>query len=277
MVQDSGTHGHPQADKEKLERVMNAIGKKILVLSGKGGVGKSTVAVNLAVELSKKGYKTGLLDIDLHGPSVPRMTGLSGQRCHGDNETLIPIVVSETLKVMSIDFLLDDINKAVIWRGPMKNSVIQQLLANTDWGELDYLVIDSPPGTGDEPLSAAQLVGINAGAVVVTTPQAVSIGDVRKCLTFCNQVMLPIWGLIENMSSVVCPHCGEKFDIFKSDGGKQLSEESGLTLLGSLPIDPGIATGGDAGMSISESKTTDVVQDELGKIVETLLSKIHKK
>ncbi len=269
--------GHPQADTEKLNATMSAIGKKILVLSGKGGVGKSTVAVNLATELSKQGHKVGLLDVDLHGPSIPRMTGLEGQRIGGDGDNFYPLEVSANLKVMSIAFMLENTSQAVIWRGPMKYSVIQQLLANTVWGELDYLVIDAPPGTGDEPLGTAQLVGVNAGAVIVTTPQQVSIGDVRRCITFCNQVMLPIWGVIENMSSVICPHCGESFDIFKSDGGKKLADELSLSLLGSLPIDPGIVIGADAGLSISESQACPPVKQEMEKIVENLKAKIHKK
>lgn len=270
-------HGHPQADTEKLNATMSAIKKKILVLSGKGGVGKSTVAVNLATELSNQGYKVGLLDVDLHGPSVPRLVGLEGQRCGGTEDCFEPLQVNDNLKVMSIAFMLENSSQAVIWRGPMKYSVIQQLLANTDWGKLDYLVIDAPPGTGDEPLGVAQLVGVNAGAVIVTTPQQVSIGDVRRCITFCNQVMLPIWGLVENMSSVVCPHCGETFDIFKSDGGRHLAEELNLPLLGSLPIDPAIVVGADTGLSISQSQACPPVKQELAKIVSNLLNKIHKK
>ncbi len=268
--------GHPQADMEKLNNVMAGVGKKILVLSGKGGVGKSTVAANLAIELSKRGKKVGLLDVDLHGPSIPRMTGLEGQRCGGDAENFHPLEVNENLKVMSIAFLLESTTQAVIWRGPMKHSVIQQLLANTAWGELDYLVIDAPPGTGDEPLGTAQLVGVNAGAVIVTTPQQVAIGDVRRCITFCEQVMLPVWGLIENMSSVVCPHCNEVFDIFKSGGGKKLAEDVNLPLLGSMPIDPAVAAGADSGIGISDSTASEKVQQELQTIVDNMLKKIHK-
>ena len=268
--------GHPQADMEKLNRTMSAIGKKILVLSGKGGVGKSTVAVNIASELAAKGNKVGLLDIDFHGPSIPRMVGLEGQRCNGDEDNFYPLEVNENLKVMSISFLLENTSQAVIWRGPMKHSVIQQMLANTVWGELDYLVIDSPPGTGDEPLGAAQLVGINAGAVIVTTPQQVAIGDVRRCITFCGQVMLPIWGMVENMASVVCPHCNQVFDIFKAGGSEKLANETNTELLGSIPIDPAVAAGGDSGTIISQTNASETVKNVLHNIVENLLKKIHK-
>lgn len=272
--QQPSSPNHPQADMVKLKNNMSAIGKKILVLSGKGGVGKSTVAANMAIELSKKGYKVGLLDVDLHGPSIPRMTGLSGQQTDFSQQDITPIQLSENLKVMSIAFLLQDNSKAVIWRGPMKYSIIQKLLADTVWGELDYLVIDSPPGTGDEPLSAAQLVGENAGAVIVTTPQKVAIEDVARCIAFCDEVKLPVWGLIENMVGLYCPHCDKSIDIFGKDGGKKLAKETNLDLLASIPIDPAVAFGADMGQSIAELKTSEKLQQEFNNAVENLLAKI---
>jgi len=272
------TNGHPQADLQKLQDNMAAIGKKILVLSGKGGVGKSTVAVNIASELARKGHKVGLLDVDLHGPSIPRMTGLPGQKCFGLEGQIMPKNVSDNLKVMSIAFLIPDDTQAVIWRGPMKHSVIQQLLADTIWGELDYLVIDAPPGTGDEPLSVARLVGTDAGAVIVTTPQKVAIEDVRRCITFCQQVMLPVWGIIENMAGLICPHCKKEIDLFgNASGGKELAEQTGLDLLGRLLFDPVIADGADAGLTIPECSVTAETHQQFDQMLENLISKIQKK
>ncbi len=271
------SHGHPQADNKKLQENMARIGKKILVLSGKGGVGKSTVAANIAIELADKGYKVGLLDVDFHGPSIPRMTGLAGQKTFGTDDEFIPLGVSENLRVMSIAFLLADDSQAIIWRGPMKYSVITKLLADTLWGELDYLVIDAPPGTGDEPLGVAQQVGINAGAVVVTTPQMVSIEDVRRCITFCNQVFLPIWGIVENMSGFVCPHCDKTVQLFGQDGGARLAEETGIDLIGKIPMDPQIVAGSDEGYSIADSSVSKATRDAFDALVDKLLVKIGKK
>lgn len=266
---------HPQADMEKLNRSMAGIGKKILVLSGKGGVGKSTVAVNIAAELARKGFKVGLLDVDLHGPSVPRMVGRVGQKCFGMADEIVPLDVTDNLKVMSIAFLIPDDTQATIWRGPMKYSIIRKLLADTAWGRLDYLVIDAPPGTGDEPLSVAQLVGSDAGAVLVTTPQQVAVEDVHRCITFCSQVMLPIWGIVENMSGLYCPHCEKEIPVFGSGGGEQLAAVTNLDLLGRLPIHPEIATGADAGLAIAECSVPEKIHGHLDGIIHQLLSKIQ--
>ncbi len=271
-------NGHPQADMQKLQDNMAAIGKKILVLSGKGGVGKSTVAVNIAAELARKGFQVGLLDVDLHGPSVPRMTGLPGQKCFGLEDQIMPLNVSDNFKVMSVAFLIPDDTQAVIWRGPMKYSVIQKLLADTVWGDLDYLVIDAPPGTGDEPLSVAQLVGTDAGAVIVTTPQKVAVEDVRRCITFCHQVMLPVWGIVENMAGLLCPHCQTEINIFGShSGGTELAEQTGLDLLGRLLIDPAIADGADAGLSIADCSVPAHVHQQMDQIIDNLMPKIQLK
>jgi Mrp family chromosome partitioning ATPase/predicted Fe-Mo cluster-binding NifX family protein len=274
--QQTARHGHPQADMQKLNAAMAMIKKKILVLSGKGGVGKSTIAVNLAVELARQGSKVGLLDVDLHGPSIPRMAGLSGQKCFGLENQIMPLAISENLKVMSIAFLIPDDTQAVIWRGPMKYAVIQQLLADTVWGELDYLVIDAPPGTGDEPLSVAQLIGNNAGAVVVTTPQKVAVEDVRRCITFCQQLGLPVWGIIENMAWLTCPHCRKKIHLFgQTSGGRQLADDTGLNLLGSLPIDPQIADGADDGLAIGDCPVSASTRQVLDQILITLTEKMN--
>lgn len=242
--------GNPQDKqfqmRQALDKRMCEIKNKIIVMSGKGGVGKSTTAVNLALALVKQGKKVGLLDIDIHGPSIPKMFGLEGKRPNADDEGIHPLEVFG-LKVMSIGFLLASTSEATIMRGPMKHGAIQQLLADVVWGELDYLLLDCPPGTGDEPLSAVQLLGSGAAAVVVTTPQDVALTDVEKSLSFCRELKLPVVGLIENMSGFICPHCGERSDIFKSGGGEKLAEKTGITLLAQIPFEPLVVIGGDDG------------------------------
>jgi Mrp family chromosome partitioning ATPase len=232
-----------------LQARLQAIRQKILVLSGKGGVGKSTVAANLALSLARAGCAVGLLDIDIHGPSIPKLMGLEGESCRPAAEPggIQPVVVSPNLKVMSIGFLLQNPRDAVVWRGPLKYKVIEQFLRDVVWGNLDVLVIDSPPGTGDEPLSVAQLVGRPAGAVVVTTPQDVAVADVRRSITFCQQLHLEVLGVVENMSGFVCPHCGKTTDLFKTGGGATLAREMGVPFLGRLPLDPQVVDSGDAG------------------------------
>jgi ATP-binding protein involved in chromosome partitioning len=233
--------------RQALARRMCQVRRKLLVLSGKGGVGKSTVAANLAAALAQAGRRVGLLDIDVHGPSIPTLMGIETAQVRGTGEELLPVRVSENLAVMSIGFLLPDRRQAVIWRGPRKHGLIRQFLTDVAWGPLDYLVVDSPPGTGDEPMSIAQLVGTSAGAIVVTTPQDVAISDVRRCITFCGEVSLPVVGILENMSGLVCPKCGERIDLFKRGGGMALAREMGVPFLGQIPIDPEVVTAGDAG------------------------------
>ena len=231
-----------------LRRRMAEIGCKILVLSGKGGVGKSTVAANLAVSLALVGKKVGLLDVDLHGPSIPKILGLEGQRLSPDAAGgIAPIQVTESLGVVSIGLLLGSASDAVIWRGPLKYNVIRQFLRDVAWGKLDYLVVDSPPGTGDEPLSVAQMVGKGAMAILVTTPQDVAVSDVRRCVSFCKSLSLRVAGIVENMSGLVCPHCGGQIDLFKAGGGQKLAEEMGVPFLGAIPLDPQIVASGDSG------------------------------
>ena len=232
---------------QKINKRMSEIKHKLLVLSGKGGVGKSTVAVNLAVALAAAGRRVGLLDIDIHGPSVPKLLGIDGMTLQGTEKSIHPFAIGENLRIMSIGFLLRSADDAVIWRGPMKFNVIKQFLGDVEWGELDYLIVDSPPGTGDEPLSVAQLINGADGAVIVTTPQDVALIDVRKCITFCRQLSLPVIGVVENMSGFVCPKCGERTEIFKSGGGRRMAEDMGVPFLGSVPVDPGIVTASDDG------------------------------
>ncbi len=237
---------------------MERIGRKVLVLSGKGGVGKSTVATNLAVSLARAGHRVGLLDVDLHGPSVPMLLGLTGRRIGADpNGGIAPIKFSNNLSVVSVGLLLESAGDAVIWRGPMKYNVIRQFLKDVCWGELDYLVIDSPPGTGDEPLAVAQLVGRSGEAVIVTTPQDVAIADVRRSVSFCRRLELPVTGIVENMSGLVCPHCREVIDVFSTGGGEKLAAEMSVPFLGRIPLDPRVAASGDEGVPLGAS-------DELG-------------
>lgn len=226
------------------------IKKTLLVLSGKGGVGKSTVAANIAVGLAKAGYNVGLLDIDIHGPSIPGMLGLDGATVLMSDGAMLPVEYTVNLKVMSIGFLLRERNDAIIWRGPAKFGVIKQFLTEVEWGDLDYLVIDSPPGTGDEPLSVAQLVGKKSSAVIVTTPQKVAVDDVRKSISFCRSLNLEIAGIVENMSGFVCPKCGEIVDIFDRTAGRRLVEESGIPLLASIPIETRVSHSGDCGVPV---------------------------
>jgi ATP-binding protein involved in chromosome partitioning len=233
--------------RQALARRMCQIRCKLLVLSGKGGVGKSTVAANLAAALAQAGRRVGLLDIDVHGPSIPTLMGIEAGEVRGTGEALLPVRVSDNLAVMSVGFLLPDRRQAVIWRGPRKHGLIRQFLTDVAWGRLDYLVVDSPPGTGDEPMSIAQLVGPSAGAIIVTTPQEVAISDVRRCVTFCRELSLPVVGILENMSGLVCPKCGEQIDLFKRGGGMALAREMGVPFLGQIPIDPEVVTAGDAG------------------------------
>jgi Mrp family chromosome partitioning ATPase len=234
-------------ERQALARRMCQIEHKVLVLSGKGGVGKSTVAVNLAFSLASAGFRVGLLDIDIHGPSVPRLLGLNSAGLKDRDDAMRPVAYDERLRVMSIGFALPTPDSAVIWRGPLKMGIIKQFLKDVDWGELDYLLIDSPPGTGDEPLSICQLIPGADGAIIVTTPQEIALADVRRSINFCRTVGMPILGVVENMSGFVCPRCGEVTDIFKSGGGEQMAREMGVAFLGSIPIDARVVEASDAG------------------------------
>jgi ATP-binding protein involved in chromosome partitioning len=230
-----------------IEAGLKRIGRKILVMSGKGGVGKSTVASMLAVLLAHRGFRVGLLDVDLHGPSIPRLVGArGGLRIEGEGRVR-PYQGEDGLQVMSIEMVLGE-NKdaAVIWRGPLKISAIRQFISDIEWGDLDYLVVDSPPGTGDEPLTVAQTIP-DAEALIVTTPQEISLADVRKSINFCREVNLKIAGLVENMGAMVCPHCGKEIPLFGSGGGVKVAEQMGLPLLAEIPADPALVELGDQG------------------------------
>ena len=237
-----------KADREAIARRMDKIAHKVLVLWATGGGGKSTVAVNIAATLVSEGKKVGLMDIDMHGPSISKLVTVQTVPMAGPNGGFQPALTSEGLKVMSIGYMLQDREDAVIWRGPMKHGVIRQFLADVEWGELDYLVVDSPPGTGDEPLSIAQSIEGADGAVIVTTPQEVAVDDVRRSIGFCRKVNLPVIGVVENMSGFVCPQCGKTSDIFKRGGGAAMADQMKVRYLGEIPIDPAIVLACDDGI-----------------------------
>jgi ATP-binding protein involved in chromosome partitioning len=236
---------------------------KIIVMSGKGGVGKSTISANLAGFLAVEGFQTGILDIDLHGPSIPKLFGLSGRQLEMRGEQIAPIKYTDNLKAISIGFMLKSDDDSIIWRGPKKNSMIRQFLKDVHWGNLDYLIIDSPPGTGDEQLSIIQTTGDLDGAVIVTTPQDMSLIDVKKSIGFCRQLNLPIIGIIENMSGLICPSCNEKIDVFKSDGGRKLAEKENIPFLGKISLDPLTAKNCDNGELTINSTESKVNRDEM--------------
>ncbi len=242
-----GNGGEVNPEQEKMVKRMRDIKHRIVVLSGKGGVGKSTVSVNLAAALSQEGYKVGLLDVDLHGPSIPTMLHLQEAKAVMGENGIEPIEVGPGFKVMSISFFLEGRDQAVVWRGPMKLSAIKEMLQDVDWGELDYLIIDCPPGTGDEPLAVIQLINCLDGGIIVTTPQEVATTDVRRSVRFCEMLQLPVIGVIENMSGFRCPDCDKVHYIFKQGGGKTMAETMDLPFLGAIPLDPMIAEAGDRG------------------------------
>jgi Mrp family chromosome partitioning ATPase len=238
-------------------------------MSGKGGVGKTSVSVNLSIALANMGYRVGLMDVDIHGPDVPRMLGLNGMLNVGKSNKLSPMRYSDNLRVVSIESLIVNKDEAIIWRGPLKYSVIKQFVGEVDWGELDYLIIDSPPGTGDEPLTVAQTIS-DLKAIIVTTPQEVSLADVRKSISFCRTVKMNILGLIENMSGFICPHCGKGVDLFGSGGGERTARAAGIHFIGKIPFDPKLVSCGDSGESFQEkygnSPTSVALADIAGNI-----------
>jgi ATP-binding protein involved in chromosome partitioning len=271
VKQKNGESDGEFADRQQLESRLCRIKCKIIVLSGKGGVGKSTVAVNLAAALQQAGKTVGLLDADIHGPSIPTMLGLERVNIFVHENEIFPAETAG-LKVMSLGFFLRNADEAVIWRGPMKQGAIKQFLKDVVWGDLDYLIIDLPPGTGDEPLSVCQLIDSLDGAVVVTTPQKVAAVDVRKSITFCRQLNVPVIGVVENMSGFVCPHCGTVTEILSSGGGQRLAEDMKVPFLGTLPMDPQIAQAGDDGQAFIAHKGGSATALIMKKIIKPLLT-----
>lgn len=262
---------------EEETRLQDALGKIkhiIIVMSGKGGVGKSTVSSNLATELSNRGYQVGIMDVDITGPNIAKMFGVEDEKLHVLDERLIPVTVPPSLKLMSMAFLLPDKDSPIMWRGPVKMGAIKQFIEDVNWGDLDYLVVDMPPGTGDEALSVVQLMPKADGMVIVTTPQDVALLDSRKSLRFGAETHIPIIGIVENMSGFVCPHCGEVTDIFKSGGGEAAAKELNVQFLGKVPIEPGVVDAGDSGMPVvlkyPDSASAKAFKSIVDKIVKTV-------
>jgi len=247
----------------------------ILVLSGKGGVGKSTVAVNLAYALSNHGYQVGLLDLDLHGPNIPKMLGIEDQKFAMVENKIEPVHVTGQLSVVSIAFVLPDVSTPLIWRGPLKMVAIQQFLEDVNWGSLDYIVVDLPPGTGDEALTIAQIAPNVKGAVIVTTPQDVATIDAKKSVKFVEKLNLPVLGIIENMSGMVCPHCNEEIDLFGKGGGKKIAEELNVPYLGSIPIDIEMRKAGDEGRPFIIRRGDSPTWKSVNKVMEALIAEVE--
>ena len=274
---DAKTHKEQkERQKREIQERLQHIKNKILIMSGKGGVGKSSVAAYLSLALSKKGFAVGLMDVDLHGPSIPRILGLKGSVEPGHIKGKVhPIKYLPNMEVISIEVLMGDKDAATIWRGPLKGGVIRQFISDIEWMDLDYMIIDSPPGTGDEPLTVAQTIS-DAKALIVTTPQEISLADVRKSINFCRKVKMEILGMVENMSGLKCPYCGKIIDIFKTQGGMLTAKKQNLRLLGTLPMEPEIVKRGDEGdLSLLDNpellitREFNRIVDEIVKITET--------
>ena len=259
-----------------LQSTLSKIKRKILVMSGKGGVGKSTVATNVALGLAKRGYQVGLIDVDLHGPDICRMLDLKDKLFTEKDEKpklLPPMKYDDNRKVISLEYLMENRDEAIIWRGPLKIQAIRQFIGDIDWGELDYLVIDAPPGTGDEPLSVAQTIK-DVNALIVTTPQEVALADVRKSISFCRHVKIRILGIVENMSGFICPHCSKPVDIFGTGGGKRTALEFSLRFLGKVPMDPQVVMGGDNGKPYLSSGAGTIATKAFEEVLDNVVKEL---
>ncbi|NJB66906.1 Mrp family chromosome partitioning ATPase [Desulfobaculum xiamenense] len=255
---------------QMISSTLEKIKYKLFIMSGKGGVGKSSVTVNVAAALAKLGFKVGIMDVDIHGPSVPRLLGLSGQLEGDERGGLIkPKKYDDNLYAVSMDSLLKDTDQAVLWRGPMKTSAIRQFISDVCWGELDFLVIDSPPGTGDEHMTVLKTIP-DALCVVVTTPQELSLADVRKAVNFLQYAHASVLGVIENMSGLVCPHCHKEINLFKKGGGKELAEKYGLPFLGEIPLDPTTVVASDLGTPVVYLEEDSPAKNALLKIADEI-------
>ena len=266
----SACQASPDNQDLEIDNALSQIKNKIIVMSGKGGVGKSSFAANLAVSLTRKGFSTGLLDVDLHGPSIAGILGLKGLLDVNENQKAIPKAAGEHLKVVSMQSLMKDPDQAVIWRGPAKTGVIKQFIGDVQWEALDYLIVDSPPGTGDEPLSVAQTIP-GAKAIIVTTPQEVALADVRKSINFCRTVNVEILGLVENMGPFACPCCGKTIDLFKSQGGRVTAETMAVKFLGTLPFDPQVVKTCDEGTPIANHDADTPFVQALDNVVRAIV------
>ena len=260
---------------KRLQEKLFHVRRKIMVMSGKGGVGKSTVATNLAVALALRGYQVGILDADLHGPDVPRMLGIEGRHLIGRGDGVEPVEVFEGLKAVSMALLAQESDKAIVWRGPLKHSAIRQFLRDVNWGDLDFLFVDLPPGTGDEPLSVSKLIQEVDGAIIVTTPQDVALLDSRKAVSFSKQINIPVLGIVENMSGMACPHCGQSIDLFKVGGGEKAAMELGVPFLGRIPIEPRVVLSCDAGEPFLTESDDSLAKSAFTRVIKTLLEQLN--
>ncbi|SHN51176.1 Mrp/NBP35 family ATP-binding protein [Desulfovibrio litoralis] len=242
-----------------INQTLSKIKYKLFVMSGKGGVGKSSVTVNIAAALAAKGYKVGILDVDIHGPSVPGLLGIRDKGMEGSEEGIEPVAYNENLSVVSMDSLLENKDSAILWRGPKKTAAVRQFISDIKWGELDFLVIDSPPGTGDEHMTILKTIP-DILSVVVTTPQEVSLADVRKALNFLETAHGKVLGVVENMSGLACPHCGKEIELFKKGGGELLAKTQGLNFLGAIPLDPATVIAADLGVPVVLLKEDSVAK-----------------
>jgi Mrp family chromosome partitioning ATPase len=261
---------------QRLQDNLDRIKHKLIVISGKGGVGKSTVAVNVAHGLASKGFKVGILDVDIHGPSIAKMLGIEGKRLQAAKagELPGPVQVNDNLCALTIATLIDNPDEPIIWRGPLKIGAIKQFLQDIQWPELDYLIIDSPPGTGDEPLSVVQTLKNVDGSLIVSTPQDISLLDARKTIKFSQKMNVPVLGIIENMSAFVCPHCGKEIDIFAGLGVQKAAQDFNVDILGKIPLDTNIVQSGDKGFTLLEKNKDTVSAKEYMNIVDKIISKL---
>lgn len=264
----SEVSSRPIAEDDPVPGVKNVV----LVMSGKGGVGKSTVAANLALAISRMGYRVGLLDADMYGPSVPTMFGITGKPM-SDGSRIRPLE-RFGIKLMSIGFLLDDPKSAIVWRGPMLHGALVQFLKDVDWGDLDFLLLDLPPGTGDIALTLSQKVRAS-GAVMVTTPQEVALADVYKSVSMCQKVGIPITGVVENESYFVCDGCEKRHEIFGSGGGQKIAEAADAPLLGQLPLDPSVRKWGDAGTPVVQAAPGSEIAKAFVSVAERLIERAN--
>jgi ATP-binding protein involved in chromosome partitioning len=269
-IEKAKQQANPQAQRDaEVQGTLGRIKHKFIIMSGKGGVGKTSTAVNLSLALAAMGHQVGIMDVDLHGPDVPRMLGMSGMLDLGPNRKLNPMRYSKHLGAVSIESLTPTKDEAIIWRGPVKYSAIQQFIGDVEWGDLDFLLIDAPPGTGDEPLTVAQTIA-DAKAIIVTTPQEVSLADVRKSINFCKVVKMEIFGLIENMSGFACPHCQSVIDLFGSGGGEKTAISAGIPFLGKIPFDQKMVACGDAGVSYQQTNKDTPVSNALNDVAKKM-------
>ncbi len=266
----------PSQDVELLKR-LSKIKHKIVVMSGKGGVGKSTVATNLAVGLAMMGYETGLLDADIHGPDIAKMLRIEDAQLEANDNGILPVFVPPRLKVISMAFLSPDRDQPIVWRGPLKMGAIRKFIEDVIWGDLDYLIVDLPPGTGDEPLTVAQLIKDADGSIIVTTPQDVALLDSRKTVRFSEGLNLPVIGIVENMAGLICPHCKKEVDLFKKGGGEKAAKDLGVDFLGRVPIDPEVVESGDEGIPIVARNPDSPAAVAFKEILEQVIKKTSKK